>query len=188
MVSVLHQTYGLQLWDQVEWLGSPVAAAGLGVLLLAEVITDMVPCIDNCLHGVMTFVHPFAGVLAGVAADSCAGWGGAVPLAFAGSVTALLTHASKAGVRATSTAGSAGCCNPFISLAETVLTFIVVVAAVLFAVAAIVAAGVTVALVAYGAWKFAKKLRKRNAAPAADGVPLTPKGLHGKTRDACTEP
>jgi len=180
LTSLLHQTHGLQLFEQLEWLGNPIATVGLGVLLLLEVITDMIPCIDNCLHTVMTFVHPIVGALAAVAPVACTGWGGAVPLAATGSMIALCTHVAKAGLRVASTGVSGGCCNPLISIAETVLTFIVVVLAMCFAIAAAIAALIMLCIVAYGFRRALRKWRERKAGMSGEANALTPRGQNGK--------
>lgn len=175
LTSLLHQAYGLELWEQLEWLGSPVATVGLGVLLLVEVIADMIPCVDNCLHTVMTAIHPIVGAVAAVLPMACTGWGGAMSLAAVGSVIALLTHVAKAGLRLASTGGSGGCCNPVISIIETVLTAMVVVLAVVFAVATFVAAVITLCIMAYGIRTAVRRWRERKAGKSESADPLTPK-------------
>lgn len=118
-VSALGYTGHLELAGPLEWMASPFTLLAFSVAVGAEVLADKIPLVDHAMDAVGTVVRPAAGAVAGASILS-----GADPLiacvfgVAAGGAVAGAAHASKASVRAGSTATTAGMANPGLSLVE----------------------------------------------------------------------
>lgn len=124
--------FGVQLNGSFAWLASDAALATLGVAAFAEIIGDKVPAMDHALHALGTLVKPAAGALAAASV-----FHGTDP-AFAtilgiiiGAPTAFGFHAAKAGTRLTSSVGTFGLLNPFLSFLEDMAALIMIFTALL---------------------------------------------------------
>lgn len=111
--------FGVQLNDQMAWLGSNGAIAALAVAALVEVMADKVPVVDNALQAVGVVVRPLA---AAVAAGSVF-WAldptaAAVAGLIVGAPTALAFAGASGGTRAASTVTTGGLANPLLSVLE----------------------------------------------------------------------
>ena len=140
----------IQLRQPFDLMGSWWVIALVSVLLLVELIADKVPAVDHVNDAIQTVVRPAAGGLVAVASS---GQGRIEPwlLLAAGVLIAGGVHAVKASARPVINAATGGVGAPVVSTAEDVgaagvtvmafvlplLTFLVVVAGVAFAVWAI---------------------------------------------------
>jgi hypothetical protein len=121
---------GMPVPEYLEWIGSPITMIIFGGATVVEILSDKVPVVDHALDAVQSFTKP---ILAAVAAtpflfqfapEHAAALGLAV-----GVPLALGVHATKATVRAGSTATTAGLGNPVLSVAEDVAAIVAVVLA-----------------------------------------------------------
>ena len=123
----------LELGPQFQFLGSNKALLLFAVATLIEVTADKVPAVDHALDALSTLLRPAAGALLaasvlGRVADPLT----ALALGIAvGAPAALVPHAAKSGLRAISTALSAGLANPVLSLLEDIATVALFVLALL---------------------------------------------------------
>ncbi len=140
----------VQLRQPFDLMGSWWFIALVAVLLLVELIADKVPAVDHVNDAIQTFVRPAAGGLVAVASS---GQGRIEPwlLLAAGVVIAGGVHAVKASARPVINAATGGVGAPVVSTAEDVgaagvtvmafvlplLTFLLVIAGIAFAVWAI---------------------------------------------------
>jgi uncharacterized membrane protein len=140
----------VQLREPFDLLGSWWFIALVTVLLVVELIADKVPAVDHVNDVIQTFVRPAAG---GLVAISASGDGRVEPwlLLVSGVLIAGGVHAVKASARPVINALSGGAGAPVVSTAEDVgaagvtvmafvlpvLTFVLVVAFMVFAVLAI---------------------------------------------------
>ena len=122
-VAARFELFGVQLNDQVAWLGSTTAIGALALAAAAEFLGDKIPVVDHALNAVGWVTRPLAGALAagGVfwALDPTAA---AIAGLIVGAPTALLFTGAQGGARLTSTATTAGVLNPVVSLIEDALT------------------------------------------------------------------
>ncbi len=164
----------IQLAESFQWLGETPALIALGVAVVAEIAGDKVPALDNVLDMIQTPVRTGAGILvmAAVMADLPT-WITALTAIVIGGGAALSVHATKAAVRATSTATTAGIANPFISLIEDFVCLLGSVLAVVFTVVAAILALMVLGFVGF-ALRLLWKRRKSKRAAAADPPPAEP--------------
>lgn len=166
LMSILHQTNSIALWDEAAWLGHPAATIILGTALVVEVVADAVPAVDHCLHSALVFLAPVCGMLAAVAPDTCMGWVSSVPMAVIGGIVAFLIHGLKAITRLISTSSSGGCCNPVLSVLGTVGTALLVVAAILVVAFAIIGAVLVVLITIHSLRTMHKRSSAQSEEPA----------------------
>jgi len=122
--------FGVELNDQMAWLGSWPAIAALGIAAALEFAGDKIPAVDHALNVVGAFTRPIAGALA--AASVFTGLDpttAAVAGVIVGAPTAFAFNAAKGGTRLVSTATTGGLGNPVLSLIEDVLAFLTVMIA-----------------------------------------------------------
>jgi hypothetical protein len=103
------------------WLESWAAIVVFGVAVLAEILADKFPVVDNALDAIQTFVKPTAGAL--VMATVVEDWTPLYATVFwivMGGSSAGLVHVTKAKLRLVSTATTAGLGNPVLSASEDV--------------------------------------------------------------------
>jgi uncharacterized membrane protein len=109
------------LSESFTWLESWAALVVFGVAVVAEVLADKFPVVDNFLDSVQTFVKPIAGAL--VMATVVEDWTPLYATVFwivMGGSSAGLVHVTKAKLRLVSTATTAGVGNPVLSASEDV--------------------------------------------------------------------
>ncbi|HEY6546918.1 MAG TPA: DUF4126 domain-containing protein [Vicinamibacteria bacterium] len=123
----------LEVGPSFAFLASTKALVVFAVATLLEVVADKVPAVDHALDALGTPLKLGAGALLAAAAFgtvtdplTSAALGVAV-----GAPTALVPHAAKSLLRATSTALTGGLANPVISLLEDVAAFAFFILAVL---------------------------------------------------------
>lgn len=159
----------LQLNDTFEWMSTTPALVVFGVAVVAEVLGDKVPAVDNVLDMAQTWVRPIAGAVA--MASSLEGldplWASVMGLVMGGS-TAGAVHVAKSQLRLVSTFTTAGFASPLISIVEDVVALFGSLLAVLLAglAAVLLALFVVVVLLA------ARRLRRRSI--GADPQVATP--------------
>jgi hypothetical protein len=111
----------LPLLRSFEWLESWPALIVFGVAVIAELLGDKFPVVDNFLDAVQLFVKPVAGViLTTCVLTELEPLQAAVLGLIAGSTAAGAVHVTKAKLRVASTATTAGIGNPFLSIIEDV--------------------------------------------------------------------
>jgi len=109
------------LSDSFTWMASWPALVVFGAAVVAEVLSDKFPIVDNLLDSVQIFVKPIAGAL--VAATVVEDWAPlyvTVVAIIGGGSAAGLVHVAKAKVRLVSSATTAGLGNPVLSVSEDV--------------------------------------------------------------------
>lgn len=122
--------FGVELNDQMAWLGSWPAIAALAIAATLEFAGDKIPAVDHALNVVGAFTRPLAGALA--AASVFTGLDpttAAVAGVIVGAPTAFAFNAAQGGTRLASTATTGGLGNPVLSLIEDVLAFVTVLVA-----------------------------------------------------------
>lgn len=109
----------IDLGENLQWLGSPLALATFGAAIVFEVAADKIPAVDHVMDMLHVVIKPAAGTL--VALSFMEGvdplMAGVASLA-TGGVIAGGTHLAKAGLRIGSTCTTAGTCNPVVSILE----------------------------------------------------------------------
>jgi len=122
---------GIELAPAARWLASDAALIGLATATVLEILADKIPVVDHALDAVATVIRPAAAALAsyGLLVHWPAPWAQILALLLGG--TALMLHAAKAKTRLASSLVTVGLANPWISLAEDVITVALVVAAFL---------------------------------------------------------
>jgi len=123
----------LELNPNFGFISSNRALIVFGIAALLEIAADKVPALDHALDVVGTFVRPAAGSLLAASVlfrvkDPLLALALGTSL---GAPSALIPHATKASVRAASTAFSAGFANPLLSLLEDIVAVVAYVLAVL---------------------------------------------------------
>lgn len=104
--------------DSVLQIGHYWFTSLMGLLVVGEIISDMIPCLDHCLHTVLLVACPFVGAI--VCQPRHAPENEIITLYVVGATLSLVVHGSRASLRGVSTAHSGGHCNPVISLVETI--------------------------------------------------------------------
>jgi hypothetical protein len=140
-------------WDALarpEWL------LVLAALTAFDVVGDKIPAADHVLHVVGLVGAPLAGALAAMAGSSA---DELMPViaAVTGAVVAEGTHVARAGVRPVSTATTGGLGNPVLSLAEDVLSVVLVLLAVVVPVVAVA----LVVMLAVATFRGVRHVRRR---------------------------
>ncbi|THG28533.1 DUF4126 domain-containing protein [Naasia lichenicola] len=140
------------------WLENPWVLGIMGALFVVEVIADKVPALDTVNDVIQTAVRPAAGGIvfgSGTSAPTAAvsdpssffESGSWIPVAI-GVVIALVVHLAKAGTRAAANTALAGIAAPGLSVAEDVVSVLLVVFAILLpGLVVVVLAGLIAALV-----------------------------------------
>jgi hypothetical protein len=164
---ILARTGHFDLHGHAEWLSSTPALVALSVAAVVEFVADKVPALDHALDVAQTPTRTVAGMIAATAAlvGHFPTWAAVLLGIVAGGATALGVHATKATVRAGSTAATAGTANPVLSTLEDVGCAVVSFLAPLFAVVAVIVAIVAAVGLFFAGRALARRLRRR-AAPA----------------------
>ena len=118
--------------DLANFFSSTPVLIGVAVLYVIEFVADKIPAVDHVWDAVHTFIRPAAGALVAWASASDKMPQGALIIASVIAGTAALgAHATKAGVRATSTMTTAGTANPVLSVLEDIFAFVNAILAIL---------------------------------------------------------
>src|SRR5689334_11450396 len=153
----------IHLHEPYDVLTHPVVLIVLAVLAVLDFIGDKIPAVDHVLHLIGLVVHPVAGAILFLAANSDTGTVNPVLAAVCGLVLAGGIHAARATARPVATATTAGLANPLVSFAEDVVALVLsILAVVVPAVAALLVLLLVVALV-----RFIRRRRWRAATPAS---------------------
>lgn len=144
----------LDLGASFQFLASNKALVLFGVATVLEIAGDKIPAVDHALDALSTVARPAAGALLaasvfGHVTDTLT----AVVLGVAvGAPSALVPHAAKSGLRAASTAVTAGLANPVLSVLEDVAALALFALTVLLApLAALLVLGL--AFLAWRRWR-----------------------------------
>lgn len=153
---------GVHLNGSFAWLASDVALAVLVIATLIEVVADKVPAVDHALHGIATFVRPLAAAVAVAAAfTKLDPMVAAVIGLMIGAPTALGMHSIKTATRVGSSVTTFGCANPFLSIVDDIVSFVLSVIAIFTPILVPIALG---AAIFAGVW-FVRKLRRARPEP-----------------------
>jgi len=127
----------LELGPSFRFIASNQALILFGVATVVEILGDKIPAVDHTLDALSTVLRPAAGSL--LAASVL--WRVPDPLTAlalgvaVGAPTALVPHAAKATLRATSTLFTGGLANPLLSLVEDLVALVMFVLTVVVPVA-----------------------------------------------------
>ncbi len=156
-------------------LGDPAILAALALAFVVEQVADKVPALDHLSDLVHLPIKPAAAMALAVAVaapqDPSQLGQYAVPLAIAAAGVGLLAHLGKAGVRAGSTATTAGVANPVLSVFEDLGVVVMIVAAVVVPLLALAVVVVALGLAVRGVARLVRRRRSRAAAPGATAGP-----------------
>lgn len=151
LLSLVHLLFpeSVPLSGESEWLGYWFICAGLGILLIVEVLADTIPAVDHALHTVLTPVYPVAGALAAASPDYGGGVASHLVMAVCGAGLALIFHGGKSASRVGTTAAAGGVLTPLSSTAGTAGLISVVLAAMFLGVLCIIIALGVICLAVY---------------------------------------
>jgi hypothetical protein len=121
-----------------DLLSNPTVLILIAVLALLDFVGDKIPAVDHALHVAGLVVHPVAGALVSLAANSSAGEMHPVLAAACGLILAGGLHGARAVARPGVTVTTAGVGNPVVSFIEDVVSLALAVLAVLLPVLAFV--------------------------------------------------
>lgn len=164
VLSVASKFGGVNLHENVAFLGSDVALVGLSLATALELAADKIPLVDHALDSVSTFVRPAAGFVAGLAVLADLPEPVTIALALFFAMVSLGTHFEHAKVRAGSTALTAGVGNPVISVVEDGVSGALSVLAI---VAPLIALVILLGI-AYFVWRVLRRIRRKKGPPAVD--------------------
>ena len=155
---------GLEIDENLAWLGSDTAIACLGAATLAEVLAYYIPVVDNLLD---TIAGPAALVAGAVVTGGMLGdlpdwlqWGTGI---VAGAGAAGTVQLGTTALRAAGTATTAGIGNPVISTMENIFATIGSVLAVLLPLLAVVGSVLIIFIVLFSLRKIRELLARRRA-------------------------
>jgi hypothetical protein len=132
VVGLLARFTGLvHLAPPYDLLAHPLVLAALGLLAALDFVADKVPGIDHALHVTGLVIHPAAGAVLALAANSEAGAVHPALAAACGLALAGGTHAARMAARPVSTATTGGIANPVVSFCEDVASVAMAVVAIL---------------------------------------------------------
>jgi hypothetical protein len=161
LASVLARLGVLDLGPSFQFLASNQALFLFGVATAIELIGDKIPAVDHALDVIGTPLRPAVGALLaasvlGTVSDPLT----SIVLGTAvGAPSALVPHAAKSALRATSTATTGGLANPLLSFLEDGISIGLFVLAVLVPVVVVLFLGLTLFL--------ASRWLRRRRAPAS---------------------
>lgn len=126
----------IQLSEPFDLLAHPITLLVIAVLALLDFIGDKIPAVDHVLHAVGLVIHPVAGAIVFMAANSSVGSVDPLVAAIGGLIVAGGTHGARATARPLATTTTAGIANPIISFFEDVTSLALSILAVLLPVLA----------------------------------------------------
>ena len=160
----------IHLHGPYDVLTHPVVLVALAVLAALDFVGDKVPAVDHVLHLIGLVVHPVAGAVLFLAANSDTGTVNPVLAAVCGLALAGGIHAARATARPVATATTAGVANPLVSFAEDVVALVLSILAVVVPfVAAVLVLLLVAALV-----QFVRRRRRRAVKRSATGAARLP--------------
>jgi hypothetical protein len=119
VVGIAGRAGWVPLSDSFAWLAGWPALIALGVAVLADVLSDKLPAVDNFLDLIQVFVKPVAGtILVASVVTDLSPLQTTVLALILGSGTSGTVHIVKAKTRLVSTFSTAGVANPVLSVAE----------------------------------------------------------------------
>lgn len=155
---------GLEIDENLAWLGSDTAITCLGAATLAEVLAYYIPVVDNLLDAI---AGPAALVAGAVVTGGMLGdlpdwlqWGTGI---VAGAGAAGTVQLGTTALRAAGTATTAGVGNPVISTMENIFATIGSVLAVLLPILAVVGSVLIIFIVLFSLRKIRELLARRRA-------------------------
>lgn len=156
--------FGVELNDQMAWLGSWGAISALGLAASFEFAGDKIPAVDHALNVVGAFTRPIAGALAAASVfhgvDPATA---AIAGIIVGAPTAFAFNTAQGGTRLASTATTGGLGNPVLSFIEDALAFLtVMIAFVLPLLIPVVLIGLI-----WIVWRLTRRFRRRTVADVA---------------------
>lgn len=119
----------IHLSDPFSVLTNPFVLILIAVLALLDFIGDKIPAVDHALHAAGLIIHPIAGAILFMSANSSTGAVNPVLAAICGIIIAGVTHGARATARPLATATTAGVANPVISFFEDVISLVLSVLA-----------------------------------------------------------
>ncbi|MCU0490015.1 MAG: DUF4126 domain-containing protein [Chloroflexaceae bacterium] len=155
-VGVLTRLGVIQLASPFDWLAHPIVLLIIAALAVLDFVGDKVPAADSVLHAVGVVIHPIAGAILFLSANSELGTVHPLLAGLAGVVLAGGTHLARASVRPVATAATGGTANPVLSLIEDGIALVVSVLAVLLP----VLAALFVALLVFILWRTLPRLMR----------------------------
>lgn len=179
VVSVAGHYGWMSIPGEFAWIASAPAMICLVIACVVEVLGMMIPWVDHMLDmGALPIAGVAGTIMAAleVAASMGAGTNEIPPWALwtfatiAGGGAAVGVHAATATVRAGSTAVSGGCLNPIFSIIETISSFTVVILTLVLPILAVLFAVVAVAGLLLFAWFVKRVMRRRRQAVPAPAV------------------
>jgi len=114
-----------------DLLSNPAVLILIAILAVLDFVGDKIPAVDHALHLVGLVVHPVAGIIVALVADSSAGSGHPVLAAACGLILAGGTHGARAAARPVVTVTTGGVVNPVVSFIEDIVSLALAVLAVL---------------------------------------------------------
>jgi len=153
----------IHLNEPFSILTHPVALVVIAVLALLDFVGDKIPAVDHALHTAGLIIHPIAGAILFMSANSATGAVNPLLAAICGIIIAGGTHTARATARPLATVTTAGVANPVISFFEDVVSLILSVLAILVPVLAfllVVFFAIMLALLFRRLWR-----RRRSASP-----------------------
>ncbi len=160
----------IHLHEPYDVLTHALVLVALAALAALDFIGDKVPAVDHVLHLLGLVVHPVAGALLFLAANSDTATVNPVLAAVCGLALAGGVHAARATARPFATATTAGLANPLVSFAEDVVALVLSVLAVVVP----VVAALLVLLLAVALVRFVQRRRRRAVTPSAEGATRLP--------------
>jgi len=121
----------IHLNEPFSVLTHPVVLIVIAVLALLDFIGDKIPAVDHALHAVGLIIHPIAGAILFMSANSATGAVNPLLAAICGIIIAGVTHGARATARPLATATTAGVANPVISFFEDVISLVLSVLAII---------------------------------------------------------
>jgi Domain of unknown function (DUF4126) len=128
----------IHLNEPFSVLTHPAVLIVIAVLALLDFIGDKIPAVDHALHAVGLIIHPIAGAILFMSANSATGSVNPLLGAICGIIIAGVTHGARATARPLATVTTAGVANPVISFFEDVTSLVLSVLAIIVPVLAFV--------------------------------------------------
>lgn len=153
-VGILARFDLIQLQAPFSLLTHPLVLLIIAALAVLEFIGDKVPVVDHALHTAGLVVHPIAGAVLFVAANSSIGSVDPTLAAIGGLVMAGSAHLARSALRTTSTAATGGTANPVLSFAEDATSLVLTVLAILLPVLAFI----IIIVLAFVVWRVLRPL------------------------------
>jgi hypothetical protein len=146
----------IDLHGPFEILTHPLVLLIIAALAILDFAGDKIPAVDSVLHAVGMIVHPIAGAVLFVAANSAVGSVDPMLATLAGLTIGGGTHLLRSAARPVFTMASGGTANPVVSTLEDVAAFGLTITAILVP----ALAGLAVVVLMIMALRFVLRSRK----------------------------